>query len=93
MQRTALAERSNDFIFMDGSQKFGFGVMIETADRKEGRRAGAYSWAGIYNTYFWVDPAWDIAAVLMLQIAPFASHASIALLREFESAVYGDLGA
>ena len=26
MQRTALADRSNDFIFMDGSQKFGLGA-------------------------------------------------------------------
>ena len=90
MQRTALADRSNDFIFMDGSQKFGFGVMIETRDRSDGRAAGAYSWAGIVNTYFWVDPARDLAAVLMLQLAPFASRASVELLQRFESAVYTD---
>jgi CubicO group peptidase (beta-lactamase class C family) len=91
MQRTALADRSNDFIFMDGSQKFGFGVMIETVDRPGGRASGAYSWAGISNTYFWVDPTHDLAAVLMLQLAPFASRACIDLLQRFESAVYTDL--
>lgn len=90
MQRTALKDRSNDFIFMDGSQKFGFGVMIESRARPGGRAAGAYSWAGIANTFFWVDPARDLAAVLLLQLAPFASRASIELLQEFETAVYRD---
>jgi CubicO group peptidase (beta-lactamase class C family) len=91
MQRTALADRSNDFIFMDGTQKFGFGVMIETRAKPGGRAAGTFSWAGIFNTYFWADPKNDLAAVLMLQIAPFASRASVALLQEFEEAVYRDL--
>lgn len=91
MQRTALAQRSNDFVFMDGSQKFGFGVMIETRDTQSGRARGSWSWAGIGNTYFWVDPVRELAAVLMLQVQPFASRASIALLREFEQAVYDDM--
>ncbi len=90
MQRTALAERSNDFIFMDGSQKFGFGVMIETRDKPGGRARGSYGWGGIVNTWFWVDPARELAAVLMLQLAPFANRASVALLQEFETAVYTD---
>jgi methyl acetate hydrolase len=91
MQRTALADRSNDFIFMDGSQKFGFGVMIESRAKPGGRSAGSYSWAGIFNTYFWVDPEQDIAALLMLQLLPFASRSSVELLANFESAVYEDL--
>jgi len=88
MQRSALADRSNDFAFMDGSQKFGFGVMLETEQRPGKRSIGSYGWGGIVNTYFWVDPVKDLAAVLMLQLAPFASRASIALLDEFETAVY-----
>jgi CubicO group peptidase (beta-lactamase class C family) len=92
MQRSALADRSNDFIFMDGSQKFGFGVMIETRDRPGGRAAGSWSWAGIANTYFWVDPVAGLAVVLLLQTAPFANRASVGLLQEFEAAVYADFG-
>ena len=88
MQRTALAERSNDFIFMDGTQKFGFGVMIETAGRPGMRSVGSYGWGGIVNTYFWVDPDRDLAAVLMLQIAPFASRPCVDLMNAFEQAVY-----
>jgi methyl acetate hydrolase len=88
MQQTALTDRSNDLIFMDGSQKFGFGVMIATRDRPRRRSAGSYGWGGIVNTFFWVDPFNDIAAVLMLQLAPFACPAAIELLDRFESAVY-----
>lgn len=90
MQRTALTDRSNDFVFMDGTQKFGFGVMIETKERQGRRSIGSYGWGGIVNTYFWVDPARDLAAVLMLQLAPFASRASVNLLDRFETAVYED---
>jgi CubicO group peptidase (beta-lactamase class C family) len=90
MQRTALADRSNDFVFMDGTQKFGFGVMIETEQHPGKRTIGSYGWGGIVNTYFWVDPDRDLAAVLMMQLAPFASRASVELLDEFEVAVYKD---
>jgi CubicO group peptidase (beta-lactamase class C family) len=90
MQRTAFADRSNDFIFMDGSQKFGFGVMIEMQDRAGGRAQASFSWAGITNTYFWVDPVNDLAALLFMQLAPFASNASVELLQQFETAVYAE---
>lgn len=90
MQRTAVAARSNDFIFMDGSQRFGFGVMIETQQHRGKREIGAYGWGGIVNTYFWVDPARDLASVLMLQLAPFASRPAVGVLDAFEVAVYKD---
>ncbi len=92
MQRTAVTARSNDFIFMDGSQRFGFGVMIETRQHAGKREIGAYGWGGIVNTYFWVDPARDLAAVLMLQLAPFASRPAVELLDAFEVGVYTDFG-
>jgi CubicO group peptidase (beta-lactamase class C family) len=90
MQRTALADRSNDFIFMDGSQKFGFGVMIETRHRPGMRAIGSWSWGGISNTFFWVDPANGLAAVLLMQLAPFANRAAFELLQQFEAAVYAE---
>ena len=54
------------------------------------RSPGSYGWGGIFNTYFWVDPARELAAVLLLQVSPFASKASVDLLHAFESAVYQD---
>jgi methyl acetate hydrolase len=87
-QTTALPSRTNDFIFLDGTQKFGFGVMVETRAQASGRPAGSYGWAGIYNTYFWVDPDAGFAAVLLMQTSPFSDPLSIEFYRRFESAVY-----
>lgn len=87
-QRTALPSRTCDFLFMDGTQKFGFGVMIETEDRPNGRSAGSYGWGGIYNTYFWVDPRAGLGAVLLMQTSPFSDPSSVAFYRRFEASVY-----
>lgn len=87
-QTTALPERTNDFIFMDGTQKFGLGFMIETRDRATGRKTGSVSWAGIANTYFWIDPVSRLGAVLCMQTTPFADPVSIDIYRGFERAVY-----
>lgn len=88
---TALPQRSNDFIFMDGTQKFGYGVTIETRDQPTGRHTGSYGWGGILNTYFWVDPSADVAAVIMMQVKPFADPICVDLYRRFERSVYNDL--
>ena len=36
------------------------------ADQLGGRRSGSQSWAGVCNTYFWVDLKSDIAAVFKI---------------------------
>ena len=45
-------------------------------------------WAGLANTYFWIDPARDRAGVIATQILPFADPKVLALLGGFERAVY-----
>jgi methyl acetate hydrolase len=87
-QTAAFVERSLDFDFLDGTQKYGFNVMIETRPRPEGRPAGSYGWAGIFNTYFWVDPEAGLAAVLLMQLSPFCDPACLQACRQFERAVY-----
>src|SRR6185436_7194634 len=72
-----------------GRDKFGFGFEI-TASNKENpnlRSAGSYTWAGIYNTHFWVDPKRDIAAVLMIQVLPFYDDATMKVYQDFEEAI------
>src|SRR5690606_5149205 len=63
MQRSAFPPRSLDFAFLDGTHKFGFNLMIETRERRGRRAAGSWGWAGIFNTYFWGDPAAGIGVV------------------------------
>jgi CubicO group peptidase (beta-lactamase class C family) len=87
-QRTALPGRTHDFRFMDGKQKFGLGVLLETQQKSGLRRAGSYGWAGIYNTYFWVDPAAGIAAVLLMQLRPFCTADCFDVGERFERALY-----
>ena len=41
------------------------------------RRAGSLTWAGLYNTYYWIDPASRIAGVIMMQILPFADRRAL----------------
>lgn len=87
--KTAMPERSSDFTFVaDGRDKWGIGFMI-TADGKPGRRsAGSLSWGGIYNTYFWIDPARGIAGVILMQFLPFSDSKALAVYDSFERAVY-----
>jgi methyl acetate hydrolase len=89
-QTTALPSRTDDFRFLDGTQKFGLGLAIETRNRPSGRTAGSYGWGGICNTYYWVDPAAGLGAVLMMQVSPFSTPACLALCDEFETAVLSD---
>jgi CubicO group peptidase (beta-lactamase class C family) len=68
--------------------KFGFGFAINTQPVAGGRASGSMAWAGIYNTFFWIDPAGKTTAVLMMQLLPFMDEAAKGLLEGFELAVY-----
>ena len=45
--------------------------LINTAKTPEGRSAGSLAWAGLANTYFWIDPARNVAGVILMQLLPF----------------------
>lgn len=53
------------------------------------RSAGSQGWAGVLNTHFWIDPARDVAGVIMTQTLPFAETRFLAVYEQFERAVYG----
>jgi methyl acetate hydrolase len=92
--KTAIPERSNDVDFFPGMPcKWGLGYMITPQPGPNGRSAGSITWAGIFNTYYWLDPQKRIAGVFMTQILPFADHKAVALYGEFESGIYGGLKA
>lgn len=93
VQTSAVPQRSNDFIFMNGTQRFGLGLAIESTNQPNGRPAGSASWAGIFNTYFWIDFQSEFAAVVLMQIRPFADVHCVALQRDFEQALYDTLSA
>jgi methyl acetate hydrolase len=76
-----------------GHDKFGLGFQIASNDPKFAnfRSPGSLSWAGIYNTEFWIDPRMQIGGVMMMQVLPFYDDGAIRTLREFEKLVYQNL--
>jgi methyl acetate hydrolase len=80
---------SNDCELFPGMvKKWGLTFLINTQDVPGARSAGSLAWAGINNTYYWLDPVKRVAGVLMTQILPFADPTVLGLLDRFERAVY-----
>jgi CubicO group peptidase (beta-lactamase class C family) len=77
-----------------GRDEFGLGFQITGAHADDDERApGSLSWAGIFNTQFWIDPANGIGGVLLMQYLPFYDEEAIATLVGFEALVYEGLAA
>ncbi|KPF76389.1 hypothetical protein IP88_06595 [alpha proteobacterium AAP81b] len=88
--KTNLPGFSSDFDFFPGMRcGWGLGFLINPEPGPDGRAAGSQAWDGIANTYFWFDPASDVAAVLMMQHMPFGEPPALAVVSAFERAVYG----
>lgn len=71
-----------------GLDKFGLGFALNSRPNGPSRGANSLAWAGIFNTFFWIDREKQIGAVLMTHMLPGLDPAPIALLEEFEKAVY-----
>jgi methyl acetate hydrolase len=90
--KTAIPDLSNDAEFFPGMvKKWGLGFMISTEPLPGGRSAGSLAWAGLANTYFWIDLDRGIAGVILMQLLPFADPKALALLEQFERGVYASL--
>jgi methyl acetate hydrolase len=72
-------------------QKWGLSFLINTELTTEGRSPGSLAWAGLANTFFWIDPTKHVTGVFMTQVLPFFEPKVIALFRAYESAVYDAL--
>jgi CubicO group peptidase (beta-lactamase class C family) len=70
------------------NDSFTLGFLLNRTPHDGGRAAGSLAWAGINNTFFWIDPASDRCAVIMMQFRPFVDPKAVALLKDFERAVY-----
>lgn len=80
---------SNDVELFPGmDKKWGLSFLINTQDVPGRRSAGSLAWAGINNTYYWLDPKKKVAGVLMTQVLPFGDETVLGLLDRFEEAVY-----
>lgn len=89
---TAMPRMSNDFDASEGGTAgHGLGGIVSRQSSPGRRAAGTLSWAGIFNTFFWIDRARGVAGALFTQILPFWDASVRDLLEEFEAAVYAEV--
>ncbi len=92
MLKTAMPTLSNDAEFFPGVPKsWGLSFQINDAKAPTGRPAGGLMWAGLANSYYWIDHTTGIGGVYATQILPFADKLSLPLYYGFETAVYQSL--
>jgi len=83
---------SNDANLFPGmQQKWGLSFDINTRPGPNGRSAGSYSWAGLLNCYYWVDPVKKVTGAMFTQLLPFYDARVVDLYGGFERGLYGGL--
>jgi methyl acetate hydrolase len=83
---------TNDAEFFPGVPKsWSLAFQINHEPTFTGRPAGGLMWAGLANSFYWIDPATGVGGVYATQIFPFADVESVPVYYAFETAVYDSL--
>jgi CubicO group peptidase (beta-lactamase class C family) len=91
---SAVPGATNDVdLYPDMVKKWGLSFLINTAKTPEGRSPGSLAWAGLANTYYWIDPSRDVSGVILMQLLPFADKNCLEAFAGFERGVYAGLDA
>jgi CubicO group peptidase (beta-lactamase class C family) len=91
---SAVPGASNDVdLYPDMAKKWGLSFLINTAKTPEGRSPGSLAWAGLANTYYWIDPSRDVTGVILMQLLPFGDAKCLEAFAGFERGVYAGLDA
>ena len=67
--------------------KYSYGFLVNSLPEL-GRPAGTLMWAGVENSFYWIDPKRSICAVIMMQFFPFLDPQGAGMLTDFAKAVY-----
>jgi CubicO group peptidase (beta-lactamase class C family) len=87
--RTTDPAMSSNVDFHPGhDDRYTLGFLMNPEAVPGARAAGSLSWAGLFNTYYWIDPRSNICGVIMMQFLPFADKEAVGLLDDFQRAVY-----
>jgi CubicO group peptidase (beta-lactamase class C family) len=83
---SAAPAATNDVDFFPGLPcGWGLSFLVNRAPTPEGRSAGGLAWAGLANTYYWIDHGRGTAGVFLTQVMPFFDAEAVALFRGFEA--------
>ena len=90
--KTVAPPFTNDAEFFPGEPKtWGLTFQINEQAADTGRPAGTLMWAGLANSYFWIDRSNGIGGAYLSQILPFADEKSMQLFFDIERTVYQSL--
>lgn len=93
LMKSTVPELSNDVPGLPVPQSWGLGFHLTLADLPGMRSNGTGDWAGVFNSFYWIDRSKGIGGVLMTQLLPFFDMPVIETLMGFEMAVYQQVGA
>ena len=93
LQPTADPLRSKPYPLGAGEDVWGLGFQIAApkSPNPSMRSPGSLSWAGINNTFYWIDPQKQVGAVILMQVLPFYDEGALRVLQGFEERVYKNL--
>jgi CubicO group peptidase (beta-lactamase class C family) len=90
--KTASPAMSFDADFFPGMTcGWGLSFLINSEDIPGRRAAGSLCWAGLRNSYFWIDPKSGIGGTIITQLLPFADPTVLRLYEGFEQGVYASV--
>jgi CubicO group peptidase (beta-lactamase class C family) len=90
-QQSANLSLSRNFPVGAGKDKWGLGFQLAAEKLPNRRTPGSGTWAGIFNTHFFIDPSREIGVVVMMQTLPFYDEASMKVYSGVEEAIYANL--
>jgi methyl acetate hydrolase len=82
---------SKNFPTGAGKDHWGLGFQLAADQLPNHRSPGSGTWAGIFNTHFFIDPRKEIGVIVMMQTLPFYDEASMKVYDSVEEAVYRNL--
>ncbi|MGB7408312.1 MAG: serine hydrolase domain-containing protein [Pontixanthobacter sp.] len=74
--------------FPDQDTKWGLGFLINPEPGPNGRSAGSLAWAGIFNSFYWIDPAAGVAGIFISQVSPFGDPGALDAFGALERMAY-----
>jgi methyl acetate hydrolase len=75
-------------ILPDQHTGWGLGFLINPEPGPAGRSPGSLAWAGIFNSYYWIDPLAGIAGVFITQLSPFGDPGALSAFAALERMAY-----
>jgi methyl acetate hydrolase len=80
---------STDADFFPGMvKKWSTAFMLNTQQAPTGRSPNSLAWAGLANTFFWIDPTRKVTGIILMQILPFVEPQAIDTFTRFETETY-----